>query len=176
MYYAYISQMTGARNTIEAQLRILHSAVANVKILKAMGEGAEAMKMLRENTSEANSLIDRQQNQLKEIVTLVNLEQEDGSWNPNQLFADAVDCSLENMQTTMPDILSTLKDKDTIWATIIGLAFMMSRVEKMYEMGKNFVGEKLQGVDNVDVEQLISSAKELYFNDSPADDKELESL
>jgi len=178
MYEAYIYKLAGARNTIDAQLRALQNALTNVKILKQMGEGAEAMKLLNEKTEEiakeANTYVQEQLKNLKDIEVLAQLQSEDGSFIPNQKFADAVNCSLENMQTNLPDSISGLKEKDKIWTTAIGLGFMLSRFEKMYHKGKELVSKELNDVNGVDVEQLIFNAKELYFADDSGDLEDLE--
>lgn len=45
----------------------------------------------------------------------------------------------------------------------------------MYQKGKEMVAKELEGIPNVDVEQLIFNAKELYFADtSSGDNEELE--
>jgi len=174
LYFAYVTQMAGARNTIEAQLHALKNSVANVKILKRMGEGAEAMKSLNEKKTEAEGYVQEQLNHLKEIEKLVFLQTEDGSWSATQQFADAVDCSLDNIQTTTPDTIANIKEKDKVWATVIGLGFMLSRFEKMYQKGKELVSKEMEGVNGVDVEQLIYNAKELYFGEAVDTGEDLE--
>jgi len=108
-------------------LNALRNAVTSVKILTAMGEGAQAMELLNEERKGDESVMNEQFQYLKDMENLVHLQQ-DGSWGVDQKFADAVNCSLANMQTTIPDSISSLKEKERIWATVIGMSFMLSRV------------------------------------------------
>jgi len=112
MYAFQISKIAGARNTIETQLSVLNNSLRSVIILKGMGEGASAMKLLHDKATKSNSYVDQQLSHLKEIENVIHIQSEEGSWTADQQFADAVDSSLDNIQTTVPDSLSHLADKE----------------------------------------------------------------
>lgn len=81
----------------------------------------------KEEVSSKGDSFKEQKRILQEMETLLLLQDHNGAWLPNDKFADAVDCSLENIETTIPEVLSTLHDKQTVWTTIIGLGFMLSK-------------------------------------------------
>ena len=49
MYESEISKLQGARITLDSQIMALESASVNITTLKAMSQGASAMKALRGN-------------------------------------------------------------------------------------------------------------------------------
>ena len=70
-------------------------------------------------------------------LAIVSLQQFSGAWNLNEAFAKICGRSLSDLHSSLPASLSSLSDKDSVWATLLAVAILKHRhssVEDEWEL------------------------------------------